>query len=32
MKRSRQARTDLFVGISALAFGIAVSVVKGNNA
>ncbi len=32
MKRSHQARSDLFVGISALAFGIAVSVVKGNNA
>lgn len=32
MERSRQARTDLFVGISALAFGIGVSVVKGNNA
>jgi len=32
MKRSRQARTDLFVSISALAFGITVSVVKGNNA
>ncbi|HUZ40473.1 MAG TPA: hypothetical protein VMU68_03665 [Acidimicrobiales bacterium] len=31
MKRSCQARTGLFVGICALAFGIAISVVKGNN-
>jgi hypothetical protein len=32
MKRSRQTRTELLVGICALAFGIAVSMVKGNNA
>ena len=32
MTGSRQVRTDFLVGIGALAFGIAVSVVKGNNA
>lgn len=32
MTASRQARTDFLVGVGALAFGIAVSVGKGNNA